>query len=309
MLQRTLGRTGWKVSAIGFGGWGIGGQWGPVAAEAAIAAIRAAAEAGVNFFDTADAYGEPPGIAEELMGRALHGRRAQVYIATKVGNYARRLGHSLSYNNLYDVALCCDASLHRLKTDCIDLYQCHLGDLTKPDVFLEAFDLLIKRGKIRAFGVSTNTAAVAQAFDRDGRCAAVQLDYSMVNRAAEGELLPYCQAHNVGVVVRGPLAKGICAGKFSAATKFTDSVRSGWNAAPGRDDFLRKVALVEKLRFLERPGRTLAQAALQFVIAHPAVTVAIPGAKSAEQARANAAAGAATLTAEELERIRQTTAG
>jgi aryl-alcohol dehydrogenase-like predicted oxidoreductase len=302
-----LGNTGWRVSVIGFGGWGIGGQWGPVEENSALAAVRAAADAGGNFFDTADAYGEPPGLSEELMGRALQPIRAKVYIATKVGNWARRLGHALSYNNPYDIYLCCDASLHRLKTDYIDLYQCHLGDLRKPDVFLEAFGQLVQRGKIRAFGLSTNLLEPLRAFNRDGRCAAVQLDYSFLNRSAEGDLLPYCQQHNLGVIVRGPLAKGICTGKFTRETRFTDSIRGDWNQGPGRERFLRLLETTEKLRFLEQPGRSLAQAALQFVISHPGVTVAIPGAKNAEQARANAAAGDAILDAQELADIHAAT--
>lgn len=308
MLLRALGKTGWKVSAIGFGAWGLGGQWGPVEEATALGAIRAAHEAGVNFFDTADAYGLPPGLAEELCGRALQPVRAQVFIATKVGNWARRLGAGLAFKSPFDIYLCCDASLHRLRTDYLDLYQCHLGDLKEPIVFLEAFERLVARGKIRAYGVSTNAVETARAFHRDGRCAAVQTDYSFLNRAAEKELFPFCQQNGIGVIARGPLGKGVCTGKFTPQTRFTDEVRQSWNGGPGREKFLQGVALTEKLRFLERPGRTLAQAALQFVLAHPAVSTTIPGAKNPAQARANAAAGDAGLAPQELEKVRGLTA-
>lgn len=307
MEYRTLGKTGWQVSAIGFGAWNIGGQWGEVDEATAIDTIRAGFDAGINFFDTADAYGIPPGRSEQLIGRALQDRRDDVLIATKVGNYLRRAGHPLAYSHPGHVELCCDASLHRMKLDHIDLYQCHLANLTEPEVFLEAFDKLIDRGKIRAFGISTNDVAVARAFNRDGRCASVQLDYSLVNRDGEESLLPYCEQSQIGVIVRGPLAKGVAAGKFDAQSKFDDTVRQGWNEGAEREQFIERVQMVEKLRFLEREGRTMAQAALQFVLAHPAVSVAIPGAKRPDQVRANVAAADGALSEDELRRVQEIT--
>ena len=290
--------TGWKVSRIGLGTWNIGGQWGPVSADEAVATVHAALDAGVNFIDTADAYGDPPGLCEELAGQALAGRRTGIYLATKVGNYGRRMGHPLPFTSPMHVRLCCEASLWRLRTDMIDLYQCHVEG--PPEVFLEAFDALIREGKIRAFGISTNKPAVLETFNRDGRCAAAQLDYSAVARGAEKDILPACIEKKVAVIVRGPLAKGLLAGKYTEATQFADSVRNAWNSGKGREDYLARLKQVEALRFLERPGRTLAQAALALVLAHPAVTVAIPGAKSPAQARANAAAADLALTDDEL---------
>ena len=136
----------------------------------------------------------------------------------------------------------------------------------------------------------------------------VQLNYSMLNRTAEQQLLPWCRQHSIATIIRGPLAQGVATGKFDERTTFTDSVRQKWNQAPGREGFLRSVRMVEKLRFLEQPQRSMAQAALQYVIAHPAVTTAIPGAKSVEQVRANAAAGDAPLASEQVERVRELTA-
>jgi aryl-alcohol dehydrogenase-like predicted oxidoreductase len=130
------------------------------------------------------------------------------------------------------------------------------------------------------------------------------MDYSLLNREGEKELLPWCQKNQVAVIVRGPLAQGILAGKFNAQTRFDDSVRSGWNDGPEREKFLGRLATVEKLRFLEHDGQSLAQASLRYVISHPAVSTAIPGARSAAQANANAQAGRAVLAGEEILRAR-----
>ncbi len=308
MLQRRFGKTGWQVGVIGFGAWGIGGQWGPVEQATAIEAVHAALDAGMNLFDTADAYGEPPGTSERLLAEALRGRRDRVYLASKVGNLARRHGHPLPYTHWLHVELCCEASLRRLDTDTIDLYQCHIGGCEQPDVFLEAFDRLIEAGKIRAFGISTNRVDVARAFNRDGRCAAVQLEYSYLNRDAERELLPYCGENDIATLIRGPLQKGVATGKFTPRTTFTDSVRQRWNEGEGRQRFLRQLEVVERVREAASSDRPLSETALRFVISHPAVTVAIPGAKDAEQARQNAAAGEAALDDAELEAIRRAAA-
>jgi len=309
MIKRKFPKTGWEVGVIGFGAWGIGGQWGPVQRQTALEAMHAAIDAGMNFLDTADAYGESPGTSERLMAEVLKDRRDEVYVATKVGNFARRGGHGLSFDHWLHVDLCCDASLQRMKIDTIDLYQCHLGGCTEPDVFLEAFDRLIEAGKIRAFGISTNDVEVVKAFDRDGKCVSNQLDYSFLNRSAEQALLPYCQEADIATIIRGPLHKGVATGKFDRQTTFTDSVRArNWNDGDGRQQFLNKLDVVDRVR--ETTGRTegsLADLALGYVVAHPAVTVAIPGAKDPQQAKANAAAGETELDRNTLEAIRRAT--
>jgi aryl-alcohol dehydrogenase-like predicted oxidoreductase len=307
MQYRVLGKTGWQVSVIGLGTWNIGGQWGEVDDRTALATIWRAYECGINFFDTADAYGEPPGRSEELLGRALQGIRQEVLIATKVGNWARRHGHPLPYTSPLHIIACCHASLYRLRTDYIDLYQCHIGDPTDAEieVFIEAFERLKEQGKIRAYGISTNSLDALQRFNKHGTCSTCQLDYSILNRAPEKDLLPYCQEQNIGVIVRGPLAKGVLSGKFTPDTVFTDEVRRSWNEGARREKFLKQLQIVERLRFLERDGRTMAQAALQFVLSHPAVSCAIPGAKSPQQAEANAGAGDGVLTPEELAAINE----
>jgi aryl-alcohol dehydrogenase-like predicted oxidoreductase len=309
MLKRTLGKTGWSVSAVSFGAWNIGGQWGDISDDLASDTIKAAYDAGVNFFDVADAYGDPPGRSEELVAKALGTVRDRVKIATKVGNFGRRQEHPLPYSSPLHIELCCDASLHRLKTDVIDLYQCHVANLQDYSIFLEAFESLKKRGKIKFYGVSTNDVEALKRFNRDGTCATVQTDYSFLHRTAEQAILPYAKEHQIGVIVRGPLAQGVCTGKFSPESTFTDQVRLKWNDGPGREKFLQRLAVVDQVRFLDTPIRSLAQAALQFVISTSAVSCAIPGAKSPEQARTNAAAGVKQLEPAELEKLRAATAG
>jgi len=301
MQYRRLGKTGWSVSVIGLGTWNNSGQWGEVSEEAARDTVRAALDAGVNFIDTADAYGDPQGLSETRVGKALRGvPRDSYFLATKVGNWAGRFGHNLPYTHVNHVIGCCHASLYRLGLDHIDLYQNHWGNTEQIDVFLEAFDILQKQGLIRAFGVSTGDVETVKAYDTDGRCAAVQLDYSFLNRDAERELLPYCGAHGIGTIIRGPLAKGMVTGVYDKDSTFTDQVRSKWNQGKGREAFLAGIAEAQKLRPLVNDGRTMAQAALQFVASHDAVTTIIAGAKSPAQARANAAAGDAVLTEQEL---------
>lgn len=285
------------------GCWGIGGQWGPVEEREAIRTIQEAVDVGVNLFDTADSYGN--GLSEELVGKALRGRRDKVIVATKVGNFGRRAGHPLTYATPLHIYQCCDASLGRLKIDTIDLYQCHIGNLDDPTVFLEAFERLVEQGKIRHYGISTNSLDVLERFNRAEGCATCQINYSIVNQSASDDILPYCQKNDIGTLIRGPLAQGVLAGKFTPETVFTDSVRQGWNSGEGRERFQRQLAQVERLRTLERPGRSLAQAALQFVLAHPAVTCPIPGAKSVDQIRSNAAAADGSLTPDEIAKIRE----
>lgn len=306
MQYRLLGKTGLEVSTISMGCWGIGGQWGPVEESQALQTIRRAVEVGITLFDTADAYGMEPGYSEEVVGKALHEIRGRVLIATKVGNFARRFGHPLPYTTPHHIYLCCDASLYRLRRDVIDLYQCHIGGLEDPTLFLEAFERLKERGKIRAYGISTNDLDALRRFNQQDTCGACQLDYSLLNRTPEQDILPYCQEQNIGTLIRGPLGMGVLTGKFTPQTVFTDEVRQGWNDEEGRERFLKRLSYAERVRFVERPGRTLAQAALQFVLAHPAVSCAIPGAKSPEQAEANAKAADGSFTAEEMERINRT---
>jgi len=191
-----------------------------------------------------------------------------------------------------------------LNTDYIDLYQCHIANPEDPELFLDALDELVERRKIRAYGISTNSVEAVKAFNQRGSCAVVQLDYSILNRHPEHELLPYCLENNIATLIRGPLAMGKLSGKMHAATTFPETdTRKNWLGEESKEKFLADLEKVERLRFLGTEGRTMAQAALAFVLSTPGVTCAIPGAKNTTQAIANAEAGEMVLTAEELSQI------
>jgi myo-inositol catabolism protein IolS len=308
MQYRRLGKTDWNVSAISMGCWAIGGQWGAIDEDQAVDTVRAARDAGINLFDTADAYGL--GQSEIYLGKALQYDRHQVYIATKVGNWGRRLGDPLNYKSIYSILNCCDASLYRLGTDYIDLYQCHIQKPEQPELFVEAFERLIEQGKIRRYAISTDDLGALKALNSGGECASCQIRYSVLDRAAEESLLPYCGDKDIGVLLRGPIGQGLLADKFTSETRFDDQVREKWNpGGSARAEFESRLAIVEKLRDVLAPGQSMTHLALQFTLRHPAVTCAIPGMKSPDQARDNAAAADGTLTDEQLARINEITAG
>jgi aryl-alcohol dehydrogenase-like predicted oxidoreductase len=287
--RRVLGKTGISVPVISLGLWAVGGsEWGPVDDRDSLATIEAALELGIDFFDTADVYGM--GHSEELLGRAMKGRRDKFTVATKIGwigfDGDRRAS---AYTTVEKLVAGVESNLKRLGSDYIDIIQCHI-DFRDPnmEIFVSGFQKLQRDGKVRAYGLSTSDFSYLQAFNSDGGCATLQIDYSILNRTAEAEIFPYCQAQNIGVLVRGPLAMGILTGKFTADTHFGEGdFRRHWHDNPAeREIFLSDLKKVDALRPLTG-DRTLAQLAMQFSISHPAVTVAIPGAKTPKQLSEN----------------------
>ncbi|WP_248927749.1 aldo/keto reductase [Paenibacillus hamazuiensis] len=304
MLYRSFGTMGWNVSAIGLGTWNIGNQWGEIDDAAAYATIRASLDHGVNLFDTAESYGIPNGLSEQRLGKALAGERHRSYIVSKIGHFGKRTGQGVPLTTPDMIRLCAHASLHRLRTDWIDVMLCHVGDIEDPTVFLEGFEILKKDGEIREYGISTGNLEVLKRFNANGTCRVVEVDYSLLNREPEAEFLPYCQQHRIAVLVRGPLAMGLLSGSYSADTVFTDSVRVRWNEdGPERQQFERRIRKLEQVKRAAREDEDLPTAALRFVISHPIAPVAIPGAKSPQQAAANAKAGEQLMTQEQLERF------
>jgi len=301
MLYRRFGKTGWPVSATGMGTWNIGNQWGELDDATAWATVRAAFESGINLYDTAESYGVPNGLSEERLGAALAGIRHQVYVASKIGHWGERTGQGVPKTTVDMIRLCCHASLGRLRTDWLDVVLCHEADIEDPGVYVEGFEVLKERGRIRAYGISTNDLEVLKRFNARGTCDVVEVDYSLIHRDPEGALLPYCEAHDIAVLVRGPLRRGLLAGKYDMDSVFTDDVRATWNVGqPGRAEFERDIAQVAKLKQVLEPGSDMVTAALRYVISHPVAPVAIPGAKSPEQARMNAAAGERALAVSEI---------
>jgi myo-inositol catabolism protein IolS len=305
MNFRKFGKLDFDVSEVGFGAWAIGGDaWGPVEADTSITAMEKALDLGVNFIDTADVYGT--GHSESLVAKVIKGRRDQVIVSTKGG----LLGHHRDpkgepvYGRPEKIIEAFEASLRRLETDYIDVYFCHLwwDKYEETEAFIRAFETLKQDGKVRAVGVSTENFDYIKHFNREGGLDAVQLDYSILNRSTEKEVLPYLQENGIAVVVRGPLRMGLLTGKFNLKTKFPEGdIRKNW---PNEQWFKDSLEKVELLRSLEKENQTMGQAALRYVLTHPVVTVAIPGAKTPAQVSENAEASVRPLLSnEELELI------
>ncbi|RIH78562.1 General stress protein 69 [Calidithermus terrae] len=310
MHYRQLGRTGIEVSEIGFGAWAIGGDaWGEVDDATSLRALERALELGVNFIDTADVYGD--GRSERLVGQAVRGKRERVILASKGGlmGHHRDPKREPVYDTPEKVIRAFEASLQRLGTDYLDVYFDHIwwDKHEETEAFLAAFTRLKAEGRVRAVGVSTDSLEHVQHFNQHGGLDVVQLDYSLLNRRSEAGLLPYCEQHGIGVVVRGPLRMGLLSGKFSAQTRFPEGdIRKDW---PREAWFQESLGKVERLRKWVGPGQNLSQLALRYVLAHPAVSAAIPGAKTPEQVEQNVGASVRPLLDEELlESLRQAVA-
>jgi len=308
--KRTLGKSGLEVTEIGVGLWAAGGnEWGATDDAEILNLIDVALDAGVNFFDTADAYGY--GHSEELLGKAMAGRRDRFIVATKIGwiGFDRQVGHT-AYTTVDKLIAGVESNLKRLKTDYVDVIQSHIKYRESTmEVFLEGFQKLQRDGKVRAYGVSTSDLAYLKEFNDDGGCATLQIDYSILNRTPEAEIFGYCQEQGIGVIVRGPLAMGILTGKFTADVTFeAGDFRARWlENSDEYQVFLNDLEKVEKLKPLAR-GKSLAQLALQFTLAQPAVTTVIPGAKTPGQLADNlGAAGMAPLGDEEMALIDEIT--
>lgn len=308
MLHRTFGKTGIHISAVGFGAWNIGNQWGEIDEATAFATIRAAFDSGVTLFDVAENYGIPGGTSEERLGVALAGIRHRVTIVSKTGNWGRRIGRLIPRKWPDTIRVCVHASLHRLRTDWLDVVLCHEGAIEDPSVYIEGFEILKKEGRVLNYGISTNNLDVLKRFNEMGDCSVVQVDYSLLNRKPEAEFLPYCQEHNIGVMIRGPLAKGLLSGRYDTSTVFTDSIRKAWHETDDAEAKLEaELASVDQIKAVVQPGPEMIRTAIRYVISHPAVSVAIPGTKSPEQARTNADAGAEVLSDELVEKLRSLT--
>jgi aryl-alcohol dehydrogenase-like predicted oxidoreductase len=308
--ERVLGKSGIAVTAMGLGLWAMGGDaWGPTEDQNSLDTIDAALDAGITLFDTADVYGG--GHSEELLGQAMKGRRDRFIVATKIGWQGFDADRKISaYDTPAKIVAGVESNLRRLQTDYVDIIQNHIG-YREPtmEIFLEGFQRLQRDGKVRGYGLSTSDFDYLKTFNADGGCATLQIDYSILNRTPEADIFPYCQAHNIGVLVRGPLAMGILTGKFDRDTRFGESdFRRRWHDNPEEYEiYLDDLRKVERLVPLAG-DRTLAQLALQFAMAHPAVSSIIPGAKTVNQLTDNLeAALRPPLSQSELEEIEKIT--
>jgi len=305
MEYRTLGRTDLRVSVIGLGTMVHAGHFGPMKDEESLSAIDAALELGVNFIDTSDAYGA--GYSETLLGKALKGKRKKVILATKGGNVMVGPNRGKTDFSADYIGRVMEESLKRLQTDYIDLYQLHnpsVDVIRNGDVW-ELLERRKKEGKIRHYGVSINKLEEEAATIEGGRSETVQIEYNLLVQGPADTVFPLAKEANIGIIARAPLRRSLLAGKLTLADqqRFQGEDVRARNFAG--DVFAKELKKVEALRFLEKPGRSLAQAAIAFCIVDPAVGVVIPGARDAKQLRENAAAAEIRLSEEELAKIGQ----
>jgi len=306
-----LGLRGPRVSRIAFGNWSSGGDWGGVDRPAAIAAARGALDLGITFFDTARAYGF--GVAEELLGEALapelRSRRDELVIATKGG--LRKNGGDQLVRDSSPGALRRDleASLRHLGTDYVDLYQVHWPDPATPFAeTAEALDEFVRDGKVRYVGVSNYDTRQMAAFQHTRPLDALQPPYHLFRREIEASILPFTAEHGIGVLVYGPMAHGLLSGRMTEDTTFAPG---DWRASSDLfrgETFRRNLRIVSELEaFAAERGTTVAQLAIAWTLANPAVHVAIVGGRTPEQISATAPAAELRLTAEDLGRIDEIT--
>ena len=299
MQYRTLGRTGLQVSEVGLGARTIGRNTDD---QESIRAIHRAIDLGVNFFDTADAYGE--GHSEELFAQVLKTRRSEVILATKGGEVHGRGVRDFSPEH---IAKALEASLRRLQIDTIDLYQLHNGTpeaIEQGDV-LDLLDRFKRDGKIRYYGVSLWDTDDGMAAIKSGRIDALQVVYNILHQQYEEELFPLCQRDNIGILARVPLERGLLTGKY---TDFASSV-PGQVARDGRftpEQFDKVKSALDKLQFLVKGDvENLGEAALRFCLSHPAVSTVIPGMQRMSNVEANVKASKGPLPEEDLSRLRE----
>jgi len=304
MKYRMLGKTGLRVSVIGLGTMVHAGHFGPMKDEESLGAIETALEVGVNFIDTSDAYGV--GYSETLLGNALKGKRDKVILATKGGNVMT--GPNRGKRNFAPdyISRVMDESLQRLQTDYIDLYQLHnptVEVIEKGEVW-KVLERAKQAGKIRHYGVSINSMEEAIAAVKDGRAETIQVEYNLLAQEPAEQIFPLAEQANVGIIARVPLRRGILTGKMTVA----DAARFQGEDVRARsfkgEAFAKELAKAVELRFLVHGDVTsFVQAALAFCVAHPAVSITIPGARNAAQMRENASGGDVEIPRADLDRV------
>ena len=294
MEYRELGRTGWKVSEVSFGSWAIGGTWGEVDDKESIAALHRSLDLGVNFFDTADVYGD--GRSERLLAQLRKERPEEFHIATKAG---RRLDpHIASGYNRKNLTAFVERSLKNLKTEALDLLQLHCPPTEvyyMPEVF-GILDDMVKAGKLRFYGVSVEKVEEALKAIEFPQVQSVQIIFNIFRQRPAELFFPEAQRRKVGILARVPLASGLLTGKLSRDSRFAADDhrtfnRHGESFDRGETfsglDYETGLEAVEALRSMVPSGQTMAQMALRWILMFPAVTCAIPGAKHPQQAEEN----------------------
>ncbi len=298
MEYRQLGRTDMRLSAVSFGAWAIGGTWGPVDDEQSLRALHAAVDAGTNFVDTADVYGD--GRSERLVGRLCRERKGErIYVATKAG---RRLPEQTPEGyNRRNLSSWVERSLENLRMEAVDLLQLHcphpkVHDM--PEVF-GILDDLVSAGKIRHYGISVETVDEALRGIRHPNVETVQIIFNMLRLKPAEQFFPAAKQKRVGVLARVPLASGMLTGKLTAQSTFAADDHRSFNRNGEAFDkgetfsgvpYEIGLQVVERLRPLVPEGASMAQLALRWILMFDAISCTIPGAKTPQQAKDNAAA-------------------
>ena len=301
-----LGGSELKVAPVCYGSWQISPKfWGEQPRDVLIAAMRRAFEVGVNFYDTANAYGD--GLSETVMGEALKELpRDKIIVATKVFAHFFPDGHRHGDLSKEFILSECDASLARLQMDYVDLYQCHSFDHSTPmEETAEAMELLVKAGKVRAYGMSNFTVEQMRLAGKCGNFTTLQPLYNLFERDSERDLLPYCRAEDVGTLVYSPLCKGLLTGKYEGTETFSD-FRARVELFQG-EKFRDLCGRVRKLKPLaEKYGMSITQLVVATTLQHPLIDVVIVGIKKPEHIEEAAAAVGKTVSREDYYAVRGT---
>jgi len=310
---RVLGKTGYKVSEVSFGGWAIGGTWGPVNDETSMQALEEAIDQGINFFDTADVYGD--GRSEKLLSKLAKSKKERIYIATKAG---RRLNpHTAEGYNKDNLNSFIDRSLENLDVERLDLLQLHCPptDVYYNEEVFDLLDNLVKKGKIAHYGVSVEKVEEALKAIEYENVATVQIIYNMFRHKPGDEFLTKAKENNVGIICRVPLASGMLTGKMSKDTEFDEDDHRNFNRNgeafdKGETfsgvDYELGLKAVKELEDIKPEGLTMAQFSLKWILMNNAVSCVIPGGKKPWQVRDNAVSSEkSNLSPEIMEKVKE----
>ncbi|HEX9804132.1 MAG TPA: aldo/keto reductase [Candidatus Dojkabacteria bacterium] len=311
MKYRILGKTGYKVSEVSFGAWAIGGSWGKVNDKESLAALERGIELGINFIDTADVYGD--GRSEKVISKLLKSKKDKIYVATKAG---RRLDpHVAEGYTIKNIEKFIDRSLKNLQVDKLDLLQLHCPPTQVfyiPELF-EGLENLKKKGKIAHFGVSVEKVEEAiKAIEYPG-VATVQIIFNIFRQRPKELFFKLAKRKNVGIIARVPYASGLLTGRMSIDSKFEKEDHRNFNRhGEAFDvgetfagvDFDEGIKAITKLKKIKPKNISMAQMALKWILMHPEVSCAIPGARNIEQIESNTSASKiAKLNAQTLKKI------
>ena len=295
MKYRKFGKFDREVSEIGFGGWAIGGGWGPQSDEESIKALHRAIDNGLNFIDTAQGYGN--GHSEELIGKVLKTRSEEIFVATKVPpkdfDWPAGLNHDSkkAFPKEYIIGEC-EKSLKRLQRDYVDVYQFHTWSMkfNVQDEWFEAFEKLKKDGKIRASGASVPDTTPYYVIGAlvDGKIDSIQLIYNLFEQFPAWNTLKVCKQNNIGVILRVPFDEGALTGKYNLETTFPEGdVRQHYFRGNNLKAVVEKVDQIKKYKDAKFPGLSMADFALKFCLSNDAVSTVIPGIRNINQAEMN----------------------